>query len=213
MASGRSTAPADDDRSGPDVLRMLRTGTTSEHQALERALDLLDPDLRQARLAAVLDRMHGFWLAAESGLDDWAARFRKDADALCWSRRRRAGLFAADLRSLGAAAAPEPAVPDLPRVRGTDEALGRLYVLEGSTLGGVLIDRHLATLPGLREVRVRAFSPYGADTGAMWHAFRTATRDRVATGGDAATMVDSARATFAALAAWCSPAAVRPVPA
>src|SRR5207245_815438 len=132
--------------------------------------NLLDPDLERPRLAAVLGRLHGFWLAAEAGLDDWAARFRDDADAVDWSRRRRTGLFAADLETLGSA--PEPAAPVLARLAGTDQALGRLYVLEGSTLGGVFIDRNLAGLPGLADVRLRAFSPYGVDTGARWHAFR-----------------------------------------
>ena len=38
--------------------------------------------------------MHGFWRAAEHGLDRWAAAFPGDADAVSWPRRRRAGLFA-----------------------------------------------------------------------------------------------------------------------
>jgi heme oxygenase len=97
-------------------------------------------------------------------------------------------------------------VPDLPAVEDTDQALGRLYVLEGSTLGGTFISRHLATLPTLGpNVRLGAFSPYGAETGAMWHAFRRVTRDRVAAGGDAGRVVGAARATFSALAAWCAP--------
>jgi heme oxygenase len=93
-------------------------------------------------------------------------------------------------------------------VAGTDEALGRLYVLEGSTLGGAFIDRHLAGLPGLGGIRLHAFSPYGAETGAMWHAFRQVTRDRVARGGDPAVMLDAATSTFRSLAAWCRPAGV-----
>jgi heme oxygenase (biliverdin-IX-beta and delta-forming) len=83
---------------------------------------------------------------------------------------------------------------------------GRLYVLEGSTLGGTFIDRHLTGLPGLAGVRLRAFSPYGARTGAMWHAFRGVARDRVARGGDPDVMLASATGTFRALADWCRPA-------
>ena len=125
--------------------------------------------------------------------------------ATAWSRRRRAHLFAEDLRTLGAEPDPAP-LPDLPPVEDTDHALGRLYVLEGSTLGGTFISRHLATLPTLGpDVRLGAFSPYGAETGAMWHAFRRVTRDRVAAGGDAGRVVGAARATFTALAAWCAP--------
>ena len=191
-----------------DVLRLLRAGTAAEHESVERTLDLLDPRLDRSRLTGVLTRMHGFWRAAETGLDDWAARFPSDARAVTWSARRRAGLFAADLDALGAS--PAPAEPELPPVDDTDDALGRLYVLEGSTLGGTFIDRHLDGLPALSGVRLRAFTPYGAETGAMWAAFRRVTRERVAAGGDADAMVDSARETFQALADWCRAAAAVP---
>jgi heme oxygenase len=195
-----------DDRGTDDVLRLLRTATAAEHEDVERTLDLLDPSLTRHRLAQVLDAMHGFWRAAEAGLDDWAARCPADAQRVDWPRRRRAALFATDLRELGAPATDT--APLLPSVPGTDEALGRMYVLEGSTLGGVLIDRHLAVLPGLAGVTVGAFSPYGSETGAMWAAFRRTTRARVAAGGDAAAMLASARTTFAGLAGWCRRAAV-----
>ncbi|MGY1841211.1 MULTISPECIES: biliverdin-producing heme oxygenase [unclassified Modestobacter] len=187
-----------------DVLRRLRTGTAAEHRAVEDTLDLLDPRLTRARLVAALTRMHGFWRAAEAGLDAWATAEPADAARVEWSRRRRSHLFAADLTELGAPPAEPPAQPELVAVAGTDEALGRLYVLEGSTLGGVFIDRHLATLPEVAAPgALRAFSPYGAETGAMWHAFRTVTRERVADGGDAGRLVAAARETFTALAIWC----------
>jgi heme oxygenase len=161
-----------------DVLRELRTATAAEHQRVEATLALTDPHLDRDRLVGALGRLHGFWVAADAGLDDWAARSPADAAALQWDRRRRAGLYAADLAALGA------------------------------TLGGVFIDRHLATLPGLAGgPRLRAFSPYGADTGAMWAALRRATRRHVAEVGDAAHVVGAARATFAALADWCAPVA------
>ena len=185
---------------------MLRTGTAAEHADLERSLDLLDPGLDRLRLTSVLACMHGFWRAAEAGLDAWAARFPDDARTVSWERRRRADLFAGDLAALGARV-PDTG-RDLPAPEGTDEALGRLYVMEGSTLGGALIDRHLAALPGFSGLRLRAFSPYGVETGAMWLAFRSVARARVAAGGDPATMVAAARHTFGALAGWCRSAPV-----
>jgi len=191
-----------------DVLRLLRSGTAAEHDSVERSLDLLDPELDPGRLIAILTRMHGFWRSAEHGLDAWARSFPADADSVTWPARRRAGLFAADLGTLGAPPAEDG--PLLEPVTGTDEALGWMYVLEGSTLGGTFIDRHLHGLPGLAGVRLRAFSPYGAQTGAMWHAFRRATRDHVARGGDPDVMVAAATATFRSLATWCSPTAVAP---
>jgi heme oxygenase len=211
MAAGSDAALDDDRGTDEDVLRLLRTGTAAEHEDVERILDLLDPALDRPRLAQVLDLMHGFWQAAEAGLDRWAAQCPADAEQLQWSRRRRTALFADDLARLGAEASVR--APELPAVTGTDEALGRLYVLEGSTLGGVFIDRHLAGLPALADVRIRAFSPYGAETGAMWAAYRRATRARIAAGGDAGTVLRAARSTFAALAGWCRPAALPGVPA
>jgi heme oxygenase (biliverdin-IX-beta and delta-forming) len=184
-----------------NVLRMLRTGTAAEHAQVERVLDLLDPELDRGRLTSVMGLLHGFWRAAEAGLDAWAADFPADARAVDWARRRRAPLFAADLAALGAPASAER--PRLPALEGTDAALGRMYVLEGATMGGAFIDRHLAGQPGLADVRLRSFSPYGADTGAMWHAFRQVTRERMTDGGDADAVVTSAQDTFGALAAWC----------
>jgi heme oxygenase len=68
----------------------------------------------------------------------------------------------------------------------------------------VFIDRHLAGLPQLAATGpLRSFSPYGGRTGAMWHAYRSATRAHVAAGGDAARLVTAARQTFTTLAAWC----------
>jgi heme oxygenase len=188
---------------GEDVLGALRTATAEHHDRVEATLDLLDPGLTRARLTAVLTRLHGFWRAAEAGLDGWARREPAPAAAVDWPRRRRTALFAADLADLGADPA-DSAVARLPGVRRTEEALGRLYVLEGSTLGGRFIDRHLAGLPWLGGViRIRGFSPYGSDTGALWHAYRQAVRSSVAAGGDAARVVAAARDTFGTLADWC----------
>ncbi|NEK59245.1 biliverdin-producing heme oxygenase [Geodermatophilus sabuli] len=201
------------DAGDADVLAVLRSATAAEHEDVEATLGLMDPGLDRDRLVDVLTRLHAYWTAAETGLDAWARREPADAGTVGWTRRRRAHLFADDLAALGAA--PEDSGgPELPAVGDTDQALGRLYVLEGSTLGGTFISRHLAGLPTLGpEVRLGAFSPYGTETGAMWHAYRRATRERVAAGGDADRIVGAARSTFSALAAWCAPlAAGRLVP-
>jgi heme oxygenase (biliverdin-IX-beta and delta-forming) len=191
-------------RDRADVLQSLRTATAHEHERVESTLDLMSPALDRARLTAVLTLLHGFWQAAEEGLDAWAEREPADAADVDWARRRRSPLFAADLQALDA----DPSTgdrPELPALAGTDEALGRLYVLEGSTLGGTFISRHLATLPDLAATgRLRAFSPYGPDTGAMWHAFRRFTRERTQ---DPQRVVAAAGATFRSLAEWCAPVA------
>jgi heme oxygenase len=164
----------------------------------------MNPGLDRPRLAEAMSVLHGFWAAAEEGLARWADGHADDAVRVDWPQRRRAHLYEADLRKLGFSAAPDrPALPD---VRNTDEALGRMYVLEGATLGGTFIDRHLAGLPALSGVRLSAFSPYGERTGTMWRAFRSATREHVAGPGDADRVVDAASRTFAALVDWVASA-------
>jgi heme oxygenase len=52
-------------------------------------------------------------------------------------------------------------------------AVGCLYVLEGATLGGQFISRHLATL-GIGPANGGLFfHGYGAKTGEMWKSFQT----------------------------------------
>jgi heme oxygenase len=206
LLSGTNGATDDGGRVADDgnVLRRLRSETAREHEAVERVLDLLAADLTKPRLVKVLSRLHGFWRAAEGGLDAWAEAHPAAAADVAWFRRRRAHLYATDLAALGASPNRRPGGPELPAVADTDAALGRLYVLEGSTLGGVFIDRHLASLPWLAHVStLSAFSPYGPETGAMWHRYRQVTRARVAAGGNADRLVAAARDTFEALATWC----------
>ena len=50
------------------------------------------------------------------------------------------------------------------------EALGMMYVLEGSTLGGRIILRELAKR-GLDVSELGYLDPYGVDTGRRWRAF------------------------------------------
>ena len=183
-----------------DVLRRLRTATSDDHARVEAALDLMGPGLDLPRLTGAMSVLHGFWAAAEEGLARWAERHPEDAARIDWAQRRRAHLYEADLQVLGASGDSER--PALPGVRDTDEALGRMYVLEGATLGGTFIDRHLADLPALSEVRLRAFSPYGERTGDMWRAFRRITRAHAAGAGDADRVVDAACRTFASLVDW-----------
>jgi heme oxygenase len=57
-------------------------------------------------------------------------------------------------------------------IDGIGHLAGVLYVIEGSTLGGQIIVRHLERNLGLtRESGARFFHGYGADTEAHWQEF------------------------------------------
>jgi heme oxygenase len=194
------------------VVRQLKDRTAPTHARVESGLALLDPGLSAARLRTVLARFAGFWPATERRVDEWAQAQPAAAAALDWPRRRRGDIIAADLRALGMTGSDLAAVPRAPAVfaaGGLAEAgvLGWLYVSEGSTLGGAVIDRVLRA----RAIDgVRTFTPYREGPGPMWRAYLDYLQHWV--GDDdlrRAAVVDAAESSFAALEQWLAPIAVR----
>jgi heme oxygenase len=158
-------------------LEYLRQATRPEHEATESTVSLMDPALRREDYICVLQNMYG----AVRTWDDWAAENVPPAHASLLHGRRRSPLIEADLAYLGASV--PSAVGDggdaLSVYLHTDANerdaafLGAMYVIEGSTLGGQYIAKHVEqTLnlePGLGNSYFRG---YGDQTGAMWKAFK-----------------------------------------
>lgn len=191
------------------LLQALRTSTALTHRHVEESLDLTDPALTVQRLRTVVVRLGAFFGVAQAGLEQWAQACQPDAAALQWPLRRRLGLFRADAAGLGATSADDgPSGPVLPAVAGTAQALGRLYVLEGSSLGGRLLNRAFAQRAAgdpLVGVRLTGLDPYGDATGAMWQGLRRFTTAWAGSDERRDEVVGAAVTTFAALDAWCAP--------
>ena len=188
-------------RPAPEILARLRAETRPQHEALERALDLLDPGLTLARYRAWLATLRAFHAPMErriGAVEGWAALGIDPAE------RTRLAWLDADLAALGApSGADVPECADLPRIDTLSDALGALYTLEGATLGGRVLLGHVERTLGLGPLNgARALAGYGARTGAMWAACRRALERHVAGGGDADALVAGAAGTFAALARW-----------
>ena len=180
----------------------LRAATDPAHRALEAGLDW---QARVATLAGYRDllaRLHGFHATWEHAIGTQLA------DETFLAPRRRLARLAADLHHLGLAPSAIAALPRAGSVPllGPAAATGALYVLEGSTLGGQLIGRHIAGLHGLSETGLTYYRAHGPRTGAMWSAFRIRLD---AFGDDAeaeAALTGAAVATFAAMRTWlCAP--------
>jgi heme oxygenase len=191
------------------VARLLKQHTAHSHERVEATLGLLDAGLSSDRLRTVLGRFAGFWQGTERLVDEWAAREAATADALNWPRRRRAEVLRQDLLRLGLTVRDLGEIPEAPPVFGavdTAAALGWLYVSEGSTLGGAVIDRALRALPDGARLRVRTFAPYLEGPGPMWRSYLCCLDDWVGT--DEARrdgVLAASLATFTALEAWLSP--------
>ncbi|MCY1016866.1 biliverdin-producing heme oxygenase [Pyxidicoccus sp. MSG2] len=121
----------------------MKTETRPHHERTEAAVRLMDPGLTPGDYRRHLEALYGFYVPLEAQL---AARLEDAVPALRAHERWKVPLLEEDLRTLGhddGSLARLPRCALLPSLSGVPEALGCFYVLEGSTLGGQLILRHL----------------------------------------------------------------------
>ena len=148
------------------ALLALREATASAHETLEVQARieprLSDPATRGATVAA----FHRFHAGLEPLSHPLTAALNSELDA-GFEPRSRANGIAQDLMMLGQRV-PPPARPVAPATAG--EALGWVYVAEGSMLGGRIIRRRLA-VEGRDLDGLGFLDPYGEETGARWRAF------------------------------------------
>jgi heme oxygenase len=167
----------------------LREETRAEHDRIEDELDWQARASDRRSYGEWLARLHAFYAAWEPALADAIA------DPAFFDARRKLPLLTRDLAGLAGARKPlAPSAPPYPFE--TDvQALGALYVLEGSTLGGQLIAAHVRTTLGLEP---GFHGSYGRNTARQWRDFR-AFLDRKIPPADLPQAVAAANTTFAAL--------------
>lgn len=191
--------------SGNVILQRIRQTTRPYHEAVERRVDLLRPDLTLDAYRSLLGRFHGFYRPLERALltfNDWQPL------GLDMGERCKARFLERDLASLPADRAASdsflPECEDLPTILTFPQALGCAYVLEGSTLGGQVVLRHLHRSFGIdADSGAAFFNSYGPQrVGPMWRAFCDALERAVPDERDQAEVVDAARDTFVKIDQW-----------
>src|ERR1700761_6541969 len=122
---------------GPVLLR-LRLATAHVHRALEDRLNAVERLSHADDRQALVSRYYRMHASAERAVDVWLGSVA-DLDL---AARRREPLLVRDMAVLGLI---EPSAHTLPPVviKSVAEALGVLYVLEGSSLGGRVIRKGL----------------------------------------------------------------------
>lgn len=158
----------------PPIIQRLRAATSAIHQRLDDAMQMqtrvADPVLRR-RMVSAFRRFHAH---AEARI----TREMKTVEGLDMAARSRLALIDSDLEALGLVASGpyEPAPP-----LGFGEALGWLYVVEGSSLGGHVILRTL-TDAGIDKLGLSFLDPYGDAVGARWREVMAVLDREVASG-------------------------------
>ncbi len=177
----------------PDLLQRLRTETRAAHDALEQDLDWRTRVATPAGYRDLLQR----WFGVYKVWEPLAERLVGEPQFL--APRSRIGLLRQDLRQLGQDDAALDALPrfDPGPVASAAAAFGGLYVLEGSSLGGQIVARHIAATQGL-DAACAFYRGYGSATGQLWRGFC----DRLALVDDAEPVIAVARTTFVRLREW-----------
>jgi heme oxygenase len=165
--SAIDSIPVDKHPEGPPAgraLNRLREETSAAHGALDETLQIVERLSATDQRARLLAGYHLLHQETEAKV----APFVGGIADLDFVARRRSSFIAEGLGSLGkSAVADRPASPD---IHTSAEAMGALYVLEGSSLGGRVILKELkrrgASLAGLGFL-----DPYGAETGRRWRSF------------------------------------------
>ena len=159
-------------------LNRLRQATRTEHEATEAVMPLIRAGLTRGIYIRVLCAL--FPIVA--GWESWAVKAAPADVQPMLERRRRLPFLTADLAAFGMTTPTEHGWVSWPQVIfGSDDGachgdaghyvaslLGGVYVMEGSTLGGRLLARHveeqLALEPGLGDAY---FQGHGEQTGEM----------------------------------------------
>ena len=188
------------------LLTRLRAKTGSAHLAIEQTLNLTDPSLTLIRYLHRIKQFYSFYKPLESRLLELSSGIAPWLDI---RNRQKTAFLEADLQSMNQAipntGEPLTLCTALPQLNSTAECFGCLYVLEGATLGGVVISKHIRDTLGVTpETGGLFFHGYGQRTGEMWREFRAAMSLFDAQTHQQDQVIVAARATFDTLRHWCA---------
>jgi heme oxygenase len=182
-----------------NLLQRLKSETAKAHEQIEEAFDLEAVTRSVSAYRGLLGRLYGFHAVWEP-LAEVAL-----ADPEFFRQRRKVAFLKTDLQDLGMGTnriARLPLCHPPVTMRTPADAWGSMYVVEGSTLGGVIIARHVERRLGLsRHNGCLYFRCYGVDVRPMWASFGARLLARCGP-ADQDTVVAAARRTFEVLRIW-----------
>jgi heme oxygenase (biliverdin-IX-beta and delta-forming) len=156
------------------ILEKLRSRTKEVHRRLEEnsvLSKITQPSFSLSDYIFLLEKFYAFIQPAEQlvfGMPELSEIVPE------FERRRKAELLISDLRYLSGSKVV-PAIRDSSIsavINSIPQALGYLYVLEGSTLGGKIISENLKNFLGIeKDSGGKYFNNYSEERGNMWKSF------------------------------------------
>lgn len=119
-----------------------------------------------------------------------------------YDQRRKSAAIRQDIKSLSQSADGLVMCADLPQIGNGFQALGAVYVLEGSTLGGQVISKMIADRIDLPKDSLSFFEGYGADTHKMWAIIIQKLNELKMSAKEQEQLLDAANSTFKKFENW-----------
>lgn len=176
----------------------LRAETRDLHDRIEASVRIGGEGFTKTDYVTFLASTYGFVAPCETALR------RRELGAVLadLEDRFKEARLAGDLVACGVSPGSVPRCTELPPLETTADALGYLYVLEGSSLGSQILVRQVHDALG-DSVPLAYLTGYGSRTGAMWQSFKRALAEHgSAAPAEQDRVIASARATFASLTTW-----------
>lgn len=182
-------------------LQQLRSKTAHSHQLIEQnsiSQLLMGQSVTITQYALYLSRMYNFVYGFEKMVFPLLNQYK----LLQLDDRRKSHLIQADLTMMNHSAV-QPFVNDelfSAHYQTVSAALGGMYVLEGSTLGGQIISKHLSKILGDSVAgKTTYLMAYTGQTGSMWKIFLQLLCEEGEIHGNEDEIIDSAVNTFSLL--------------
>ena len=149
------------------INEQLKESTHPSHQALEKKMVSMIKKIQTRQdYVKFLKLMYGYYAALEKRVQEYVS----DIEI---GKRRKAERLLQDINYFEASAADHDTCNELPPIRSHAEALGAMYVMEGSTMGGKIIARMIEGQAGINGPSgFSFFNGYGDETGKMWEEFK-----------------------------------------
>ena len=178
-------------------IQKLRHGTEADHHNVEDAVPLMHEGLDTAQYVQCLQQIYG----VVSAWEERAAEIGPEWLQLALLTRQRKPLLERDLAWFGVTERDDRR-PTLPEMNDLPSLFGAMYVMEGSTLGGQLIARHVETALHLSDGQGSLyFRGHGSQTGPLWKEFCEMLKLRISDEQTGAVVV-SAKAMFSTFGTW-----------
>ncbi|CAM4500937.1 heme oxygenase [Paenibacillus endophyticus] len=190
------------------IMTRLREETASNHVQIESnpyAKAIMNQTLTQDEYVRYLEKFYGFIKPAErliAQLSGWG----EFGEAM--GQRAKSPLLERDLHTLGLSLQEIENLPEcskLPELYTVPQALGYMYVIEGSTLGGQIITKQVRKFLPLAEQENKGteyFNAYGTETRAKWAEFREQVEQSIDSEEAAQQVIEAAKSTFGTLEVW-----------